>query len=229
MPLPIPGNFGDVTKAGTSSGFTKIRGIYRANIYKIEKLSHKRKGKGDVEFPAYRIDFRINGGEFDGEDVDTYVALYSDAIFTLQQILSAIGELETYYKKAEGDEKGKWVALPAPEDLQGKELYIQVDNAPWQSTDRETKVGLRKNGEPVLMEGNGISMFFTTSKPVPEYRPRDLKPQLAKVQQQDGGGFTGGSGFPGQVTDVQPQGNAQAQDVWGSGTGASQQPGTAGW
>lgn len=222
MPFTIPENFGDTSNAGTGGSFTPIRGIFRAAIYKIEKLNHQRKG---VEVQAYSVDFRINGGEFDGEDVQTYVALYSDAIFTLQSILSAIGEIDAYYQKGEGDAKGRWIALPAPEDLQGKELYIQVDNAPWQSTDRQTKVGLvNPDGSPVLREGNGISAFFTLAKPAPEYRPRKIREQLAKVQPSSAGGQVPSvpGGFPGQVG-----AGAAAQDVWG--TGPTSQPGTAGW
>lgn len=222
MPFALPENFGDATNAGAGGSYTEIRGIFPAAIYKIEPLTHQRKG---VEVHAYSIDFRINGGQFDGEDVQTYVALYSDAIFTLQSILSAIGELDTYYKKGENGEKGKWVALPEASDLQGKQLYIQVDNAPWQSTDRQTKVGLvNPDGSPVLRDGNGISVFYAADKPAPEYRARTIKPQMAKIQPSNAGGQVPSvpGGFPGQVG-----AGSAAQDVWGGG--ATSQPGTAGW
>lgn len=232
MPTSLPAGFGDETKSGESSRFYEARGIFDATLYKIEKKSKNRNG---VEEYNFDITFRIDGGEYDGEDTrPQFVGLFSRAIFTLHDILVALGELDTYYKRDESG-KGKWVALPEVDDLQSKKLRIQLDDAPWQATDRNTNVGLvNRDGSPQLRDGQAITAYYSMSKPAPEYKPRPQKPRMAKNQPAAGGfgggnaqGFTGGSAFPGQVSDVQPQGGAQAQDVWGNGP--AQQGGTQGW
>lgn len=223
MPTSLPAGFGDATTSGESSGsYTEIRGIFPAAIYKITPQSKER---NNITEHNFSIDFRIDGGEFDGEDVNTYVALYARAIFTLHDILVALGELDTYYKKGEGDAKGQWIALPEESDLQGKRLYIQVDNAPWQSTDRETKVGIvDQNGQPVLRDGNAITGYYPINQPAPAYRPRPRKPRLAQVQPSSAGSQIPSvpGGFPGQVG-----AGTAAQDVWGNGP--AQQGGSTGW
>lgn len=239
MPYTIPEGFGDVTKSGESSGgFTEIRGIFPASIYKVEPGSHSRNG-GTVQ--VYNIDYRIDGGEYDGEDVKReYVGLYADAIFTLHDILVALGELDTYYKRnpdpKPGEPAGQWVALPEPADLEGKKLYIQVDNAQWQSSDRSSGVGLVhqqddpakgvKAGEPILRDGNGVSAHFSINEPMPEYRPRRIKPNLRKQQQTLGQVPQVPGGFPGQVG-----AGTATNDPWGAAPQgqAAQQPGTSAW
>lgn len=231
MPTALPAGFGDTSKSGESSRFYEARGIFDATIYKIESQTATR---NNVEEHNLLITFRIDGGEYDGEDTrPQFVGLFSRAIFTLHDILVAIGDLDAYYKRSADGKGGQWVALPEASDLQGKKLRIQLDDAPYQAQDQNTKVGLvNPDGTPQERMGQAITAYYTMDKPAPEYRPRPQKLRLAKVQPSAGGfgggnaqGFTSGGGFPGQVTDVQQQGGAQGQDVWGS----AQQGGTQNW
>lgn len=203
MPTSLPAGFGDATKSGESSRFYEARGIFDATIYKIERQSKTRNG---VEEHNFLITFRIDGGEYDGEDTrPVFVGLFSRAIFTLHDILVALGELDNYYKRSE-DGKGQWVALPDEDDLQGKRLRIQLDDAPWQATDKDTGVGLvNPDGTPVLRDGQAITAYWSINKPAPEYRERPQKPRLAKTQAAAGGLPSVAGGFPGQVG---------AQDAW---------------
>lgn len=219
MPTSLPAGFGDATKSGESSRFYEARGIFDATIYKIERQSATRNG---VEEHNLLITFRIDGGEYDGEDTrPVFVGLFSRAIFTLHDILVALEELDTYYKRTENG-KGEWVALPDVDDLQGKRLRIQLDDAPWQSTDQNTKVGLvNPDGSPVLRDGQAITAYWSINKPAPEYRPRPQRPRMAKVQPSSAGGQVPAvaGGFPGQVGAqeawVQP---SQGQPAAGGGT-----------
>lgn len=215
MPTTLPQGFGDETVSGESNGsYVEIRGIFPATIYNIKPGSKAQQNGPDLH--NYSIDFRIDGGDFDGEDVNAWVGLYSKTIFTLHDILVALGELDNYYQKGEGDAKGRWVALPEPADLQGKKLFIQVDNAPWQSTEREDRdMGVvDANGKPVLRDGNAIVAFYPIDKPAPAYRPRPRKERLAKKQPTGAVPSTVGAG-------------TAAQDVWGGST--AQQGGTSAW
>lgn len=218
MPTALPAGFGDASKSGESSGFVEMRGIFDATIYNIERQSKERQGVMEHNF---LITFRIDGGEFDGEDTSkVFVGLFSRAIFTLHDILVALEELDTYYKKNEDGKGGQWVALPDEADLQGKRLRIQIDNAPWQSTQREDRdMGVvNPDGTPVLRDGNGITAYYSIKKPAPEYRPRTVKPRLAKKQPTAVPQMAGG--FPGQVG---------GDDAWSAGGAGADEAGTQPW
>lgn len=172
-PIALPQDLANETWE-PKDGFTLIEpGIYDATIFAVARKSND---KGNY----YQVTFRIQGGDFDGEDViEQYVGLQKDTIFRLYDILKGADLLAPYYDEA----NKKWIALPTDDELVGKSVYIQLDNAPFQSRDKDTKQLLfNTDGTPKMLDSTKPTRYFPRSEPKPEYKPRRVSPGAPPAQ-----------------------------------------------
>lgn len=222
-------------------------GVYSARIRKVDmKTSDKGKGR------YYALELRINGGDHDGDDIrEEFVALDEPKLmFRLHDILKAIGTRDTYFTPStEKGKPGQWKALPTPEELLGKDVYINVENEPFHS--RKNGVPqYDENGNPTMLDSARITLYAPIGGEKPQWvktlKDKPLPPHqsMAGVGQgygAPGGGYgapagggygqpqQGGYGQPpqqGQVPPQQGQPQQQGQTPW---TPPQQQGGGAGW
>lgn len=180
-----------------TGGFTLVdEGIYLANIFEVTK-----KQKDDSKAPGgvrryYEVTCRIDGGIFDGEDMrDTYVGLSGKSLFKIYDITSALDELALYYDA----EQKRWHHIPAPEDLEGKQLYIKVDHEQFHaSKDGVLQYVAGPNGEQVakMLTSAKISAYFSAKKDKPEYRPSRQTPAAPSGPVDGAANVMAGGGTP---------------------------------
>lgn len=185
------------------SSFTLVdEGVYKVAIFDAEKKSNS---KGDF----YKITERINGGDFDGEDlIEQFVGLYGNTMFRIHDILTALGEIDKYYTAGEGGKGGRWHAIPDPSDLEGKMLWAVVEHEEYhaQESKEDKTPKFNDDGTPVVRESARITSYANAAGPKPEFKST-IKPgkfpnrqeYLAKTGGSFGGGgsFSGGGGQPG--------------------------------
>ena len=160
-----------------SGGFTLVdEDIYRVNIFEVAK-----KDKADPNSPGgqrrwYEVTLRIDGGDFDGEDVkERYVGLQGKSLFRLYDILKALGELEKYYDA----EQKRWHHIPAPEDLEGKALYVKIEHEEFQAKEKDTqKPQFNDNGTPRMLNSAKPTSYYPVGEPKPEFK-RSLRTPAA--------------------------------------------------
>lgn len=161
-PFALPAGFDEPWEPSALNEFVLIdEGIYEVAIFEVTPEKN-----ADGNF--YKMVFRINGTEFDGEDVKlNFVGLYPKTIFRLYDILVAIGKISTYYDA----ENKRWIAIPTPDELRGSKLYGQIDHNDFPSKDKNTGIPiLNPDGSQKVLTGNAITRFFPLSEPKPEYK-----------------------------------------------------------
>ncbi len=237
MPAQLPAGFGNAEYTHSEGGnFVEVTpGIYPCSIFEAEEKTSE-KGK-----PGLKVTFRINGGQFDGVDVvEQFAGLTADTIFRTHDILKGAGILDTYFQRDPQDEKkGRWVAVPVPSDLIGKQLQVRIEAAPTQSRDKDSKKPqFEDNGTPKMMNFNRPTGFYPMGENV-QFKPTSIKPRIyaaspAEVGGAQGGGFGGGQPWnPAQQGQGQPQ---QGGSPWGGQQvpqtpqgGQQAGPGQSGW
>ena len=95
------------------------------SVEEQESKSAKNKGK-----PMYVIDYKVQGGDFDGRTKREWSCLWAGALFTQVSLQKAIGRPETV---ANGN-----LDVLEPDDLVGKELKIKIKHKEESYTDKET-------------------------------------------------------------------------------------------
>lgn len=149
-----------------TSGFTLVdEGFYKVSIFSVDTLQNKKNED------YYNIAYRIQVGEFDGEDVkDTYVGTTGKSLFKLHDILVGLGELEKYYDR----EKKRWFSLPEAEDLEGKKLQVRVDHEDFHSV-RNGEAQYNVDGSPVMLTSAKVTGYFDKAADPGEFKPRARK------------------------------------------------------
>lgn len=216
--------------------------VYRARIRKIEQKSNDN-GR------YYAIELRIEGGDFDGEDIrEEYIALdFPKHMFRLHDLLKALGIRDTYYTPSTVPKQpGTWKALPTADELMGKEVYINVENEPFHSK-KNGVPQYDENGNPTMLDSARITIYSSISEPKPAWvktlKDKPLPPHQSQVAvgggygAPAGGGYGapagGGYGAPQQGYAIPPQQDPSQQAPQQGGapwTPPAQQPGGgAGW
>ena len=152
-----------------SQPFTLIdEGVYPASVFAVARDSN---GKGNF----YKLTFRINGTDFDGEDIkENYVGLQKDSIFKLHEIITALGIVGTYYDEA----NKRWLGTPTEEEMQGKSLFVQIEHEEFHSK-KDGQFQFNEDGSPKMLnsarptryfknDGSGIPAFHKTSRKAPK-------------------------------------------------------------
>lgn len=184
MPFDLPAEFGNATWEPKDQFTLVDEGIYPATIFNVEK---KVGDKG----PFYAITFRIDGGNFDGEDVTlNYAGLTLKTIFRTYDILKAIGTVGTFYNA----ESKTWKALPAPEDLETKRLYIRVEHEKFHAK-KEGQPQYNDDGSPRILDGARPTGFYSLDEAEPTFKPTKKREPVAAA----GGNVQGQTMFPGAV------------------------------
>lgn len=158
-PMPLPAGFDEPWEP--KSGFTLIpNGIYNASVFSAELLN-----KNNADY--YKITFRIDGGDYDGEDVVlNYAGLQPKTIFRTYDILEAGGRLEHFYDA----EMKKWKGLPASRDLEGIQLQVQVENEPFVSK-KDGKVQYNDDGTIRVLDSARPQRFAKRGDADFKFRP----------------------------------------------------------
>jgi len=202
VPFPLPADF-DNSEWKPSGDFVVVdEGLYNASIFTAELLDFPS-GKG------YKITFRIDQGPFDGEDVVLqYAGLGVKTIFRIYEILKAIGTIDQFYDA----DLAKWKAFPAPDDMEGKFLQIQVENEPFQAREAKKDGGALKfndDGTPKMLDSARPTRFFSNTETV-TFRPT-IKKQAAAAGAPSAGGVPSVPGVP--PTAQQTSANVAATSV----------------
>jgi len=193
-------------------------GYYVVSIFDAEL----KNAKNDPSKPGMTITYRVQEGDYEGEDVkDGFVAYYPDdkydGRYVILQIIKAINAIKpgfenAYIKRSGKDDKDvTFIAYPDVSELVGNKLIIKVDETEFQPKD--------DNGKPEVDSETGLARLIPTNR-ISNRLPANEEPPVYRAPKKKGAQAAGGAVVPPQQGFQQQQGGGFQQPQTGFGGGA---------